>query len=177
MRFELKQISAASIPEALAKVERYRLLNEPKLAESICLDILAAAPEDQQALIALLLARSDQFDPQNRNAKGAHEALAQIKGEYERAYYAGIIWERLAHSYIRHGRHGESSAAYHALRGAMEYFEKAAKLSPAGNDDAILRWNTCARVLMEHPGICPAQDEQVEDAWVPAEADSHIPDV
>lgn len=177
MHFELKKISADSIREALSKVERYRLLNEPKLAESICLDILAAVSNNQQALIALLLARTDQFDSDNRNAKGAHEVLEQIKGEYERAYYAGIIWERLAHSYIHHGRHRESSAAYHALRGAMEYFEKASKLSPPGNDDAILRWNTCARVLMEHPGICPAQDDQPEDAWVPAEADSHIPDV
>ena len=177
MHFELKKISADSIPEALAKVERYRLLNEPKLAESICLDILATTPDHQQALIALLLARTDQFDSNDLNAKGAHEVLAKIKGEYERAYYAGIIWERLAHSYIHQGIHGQSSSAYHALRGAMEYFEKASKLSPQGNDDAILRWNTCARVIMQHPAICPTQDEQPEDAWVPAEADSHIPDV
>jgi hypothetical protein len=59
----------------------------------------------------------------------------------------------------------------------MEYFEKASKVSPSGNDDAILRWNTCARVIMQNPGICPSHDEQPEDAWVPAEADSHIPDV
>ena len=62
MHFELKSISEQSIPEALAKVERYRLLNEPSLAESICLDILAIAPNHQQALISLLLARTDQFD-------------------------------------------------------------------------------------------------------------------
>ena len=45
MHFELKSISEKSIPEALAKVERYRLLNEPGLAESICLDILAIVPD------------------------------------------------------------------------------------------------------------------------------------
>ena len=45
MHFELKSISEQSIPEALAKVERYRLLNEPSLAESICLDILAIVPD------------------------------------------------------------------------------------------------------------------------------------
>jgi len=59
MHFELKSISEKSIPEALAKVERYRLLNEPGLAESICLDILAIVPDHQQALISLLLARTD----------------------------------------------------------------------------------------------------------------------
>ena len=61
MHFELKRIAPDSIPEALSKVERYRLLNEPSLAESICLDILAVAPENQDALISLLLARTDQF--------------------------------------------------------------------------------------------------------------------
>ena len=59
MHFDLKSISVESIPEALKKVERYRLLNEPTLAESICLDILAIVPDHQQALISLLLARTD----------------------------------------------------------------------------------------------------------------------
>jgi len=61
MHFDLKHISVESIPEALAKVERYRLLNEPSHAESICLDILTIVPAHQQALISLLLARTDQF--------------------------------------------------------------------------------------------------------------------
>ena len=93
MQFKLKSISAESIPEALAKVERYRLLNEPGLAESICLDILAIEPGHQQALISLLLARTDQFHS-NVPAKAAQEVLPQLKGDYEQAYYAGIIWER-----------------------------------------------------------------------------------
>ena len=80
MHFELKSISEQSIPEALAKVERYRLLNEPSLAESICLDILAIAPNHQQALISLLLARTDQFDS-DLHVKAAQEVLAQIKGD------------------------------------------------------------------------------------------------
>src|SRR5499427_6375667 len=102
MHFELKSISQQSIPEALAKVERYRLLNEPSLAESICLDILAVVPDHQQALISLLLARTDQFQS-HVHAKAAQEALAKITGAYERAYYEGIIWERLGHARIRRG--------------------------------------------------------------------------
>ena len=102
MHFELKSISVQSIPEALAKVERYRLLNEPSLAESICLDVLAIVPDHQQALISLLLARTDQFHSHG-TAKAAQEVLARIKGDYERAYYAGIIWERLGSAPIRQG--------------------------------------------------------------------------
>jgi hypothetical protein len=115
MHFELKSISEHSIPEALAKVERYRLLNEPSLAESICLDILAIVPDHQQALISLLLARTDQFHS-HVDAKAAQTVLAQIKGDYERAYYAGIIWERLGNARLRQGAAGAGASAYHALR-------------------------------------------------------------
>ena len=176
MQFQLKSISVQSIPEALAKVERYRLLNEPVLAESICLDILSIVPDHQQALISLLLARTDQFDS-NMNAKPALEVLSQIKGDYERAYYAGIIWERQGNAHIRHGISGGSGAAYHALRGAMADFERASTLSPPGNDDAILRWNTCARVIMQNPGIVPSPDDQSTETWIREEASSRIGDL
>ena len=119
MHFELKSISAQSISDALAKVERYRLLNEPVLAESICLDILAIVPDHQQALISLLLSRTDQFDS-DPQPKGAQEVLAQIQGEYEQAYYAGIIWERLGNARVRHGDRRAGTSAYHALQGCNE---------------------------------------------------------
>jgi hypothetical protein len=183
MHFQLKSISPESIPEALAKIERYRLLNEPALAESICLDILAILPDHQPALISLLLARTDQFRD-SLNAKAAQDILAEIKGEYERAYYTGIIWERLAHARMHqrnpgvpaayHALPGASAAAYHALRTAMSHFEKAATLSPAGNDDATLRWNTCARTIMQHPEIIA--DEQAADTWQHSETSSRIAD-
>ncbi len=175
MHFELKSISAQSIPEALAKVERYRLLNEPNLAESICLDILAIVPDHQQALIALLLSRTDQFES-NVNAKAAQDVLSRIKGDYERAYYAGIIWERLGHARLHHGGSGGAAAAYHALREAMGHYERAAGFSMPGNDDAILRWNTCARVIMQNPEVRPLPDEEPADTWVRDEASSRIAD-
>jgi hypothetical protein len=175
MQFELKSISAQSIPEALAKVERYRLLNEPSLAESICLDILAVAPAEQRALISLLLARSDQF-ASTMNTKSAQDVLPHIKGDYERAYYAGIIWERLGHARLQQGSPGGPAAAYHALRKAMTHYEKAATLSTASNDDANLRWNTCARVIMQHPEIVAAGDEQPSEAWLRDQSNSRIAD-
>jgi hypothetical protein len=161
MHFDLKPISVESVPEALAKVERYRLLNEPSLAESICLDILAVVPGHQQALISLLLARTDQFGSEVVAAT-AREVLSRIEGDYEHAYYGGIIWERIAHAYLRQGGPGSAAAAYHALREAMEHFERAEAFRPPGNDDAILRWNTCARVIMRNPEIRPLPHEEFQ---------------
>jgi hypothetical protein len=175
MHFDLKSISVQSIPEALAKVERYRLLNEPILAESICLDILAVVPDHQQALISLLLARTDQF-PQQLPAKAAQEILARIKGDYEQAYYAGIIWERVGHARIRQGGTGGGASAYHALREAMAHYDRAIDFAAPGNDDAILRWNTCARVIMQNPGVRPLPDEDPTHAWARDEAGSRIAD-
>jgi len=60
--FTLKLLHKEGIPAALDKAERYRLLNEPAEAESICLDVLAIEPDHQQALITLLLALTDQFE-------------------------------------------------------------------------------------------------------------------
>jgi hypothetical protein len=175
MQFALKSISPQSIPEALAKVERYRLLNEPSLAESICLDILAIVPDQQQALISLLLARTDQFD-RNLNAKSAQEVLSKITGAYERAYYAGIVLERMGHAHIHHSGLGQGSAAYHALRAAMSRYEDAAQFSPPGNEDAALRWNTCARVIMRNAESSSFDDDQPVDARASYEADSRIGD-
>ena len=175
MHFELKSISEQSIPEALAKVERYRLLNEPSLAESICLDILAIAPNHQQALISLLLARTDQFHS-HVHVKAAREVLAQIEGDYERAYYEGIIWERLGNARIRHGGAGAGASAYHALREAMDHYEKAMNFAIPGNDDAILRWNTCARVIMQNPDVRPVPESELAEAWEHDEAGSRIAD-
>src|SRR5579864_3525344 len=62
MTLELKTLSLEAVPRALAKAERYRLLNEPGEAESICRDALDADPDNQDALVMLLLALTDQFD-------------------------------------------------------------------------------------------------------------------
>lgn len=175
MHFELKSISEQGIPEALAKVERYRLLNEPSLAESICLDILAVAPDHQEALISLLLAHTDQFDS-HAHVRGAREALAQIKGDYERSYYEGIIWERMGNARIRDGVNVAGESAYHALREAMSHYEKAMTFASRGNDDAILRWNTCARLIMQNPQIHPIPESGPAEVWEHDEAGSKIAD-
>lgn len=161
MQFELKSISPAGIGEALEKAERYRLLNEPSLAESICLDVLHIDPGNQQALVMLLLSLTDQFG-HGAAAGKARELLPRLKGEYEQHYYAGIIWERLAHAQLRKGSPNGVFAAYDAFREAMLLYESAGKIRPAANDDALLRWNTCVRFLNQHPNLKPRVQELPE---------------
>ena len=160
--FELKPLHKDAIPAALDKAMRYRLLNEPGAAQSICLDILQVEPNNQQALVTLLLAMTD------RLAKGysigdtqIQEVLGRLSGDYERAYYTGIVWERRAKARLANGSPGSSYAAYDFFREAMEWFEKAEAIRPTGNDDAILRWNSCARVIMSN-NLSPRSEEYAE---------------
>jgi hypothetical protein len=161
--FELKPISPGAVPIALAKAERYRLLNEPWQAESICRDILRIEPEHDLALVMLLLSLTDQFGEGVTTAQ-AREALARIKDRYEHAYYAGIICERWADALLRKGSPGVGFTAYENLREAMGHYERAEQLRPEGNDDALLRWNTCARILVRNKDLRPRGEEVFEPA-------------
>jgi len=148
---DLKSLSKEAIPAALEKAERYRLLNEPGEAESICLDILETDPENQPALITLLLALTDRFSKgYGVSDTPANQLLARIKGEYERAYYGGILAERRAKAKLAQGHPGAGHYAYNELCEAMRQFEKAESIRPPGNDDALLRWNTCARMMAKN---------------------------
>jgi hypothetical protein len=149
--FELKPLGPEAVPRAMEKAERYRLLNEPEEAESICLDVLAIEPEHQEALITLLLALTDQFRTGCADCSTrAQEVLPRLHSEYNRCYYAGIICERRGTAQLDKGGFGSGSFAFSWLRHAMEWYEKAEALREPGNDDAILRWNTCARIIMKH---------------------------
>jgi hypothetical protein len=145
---ELKPISREAIPHALQKVERYRLLNEPAEAESICRDVLRAEPGNQRALVMLLLTQTDQFG-RGTSVNDARAVLDRLQGDYERAYYDGIISERQGKAQLRTGTPGSKSNAHHWIQEAMASYERAEALRPGGNDDAILRWNACARLLRD----------------------------
>jgi hypothetical protein len=159
--FTLKPISPESVPSALAKAERYRLLNEPQEAESICRDILAIEPENQQALISLVLALTDQLSFDAQAFTNALSMVERLQTPYDRAYYAGIAWERRAKA--RHyGGHGAQQYVYEWIMRAMELFEDAERLRPAGNDDALLRWNACVRYLTRHKELVKPIVEMAE---------------
>jgi hypothetical protein len=164
--FTPKPITRAAIPAALEKAERYRLLNEPGGAESICLDVLAADPDEQQAQVTLLLAITDQFDEDTAaNVRRARDVLPRIRDGYKRAYYAGVIDERHAKVLLRRGMLRSGEAAYALLRDAMRWYEEAEKSRPAGDDEAILRWNTCARLLATNEQLRPGAREDYEPAF------------
>ncbi len=142
--FELKPLHHEAVPAALEKANRYRLLNEPGAAESIYLDILAIEPDNQEALVNIVLAMSDRLSKDYAVGDGRfQDFLAKIEGEYERAYYTGIVYERRAKAALNKG----GINVYELFEQAMEWFEKAEAIRPTGNDDAILRWNGCARVI------------------------------
>jgi hypothetical protein len=161
--FELKPLSREAVGRALEKAERYRLLNEPVEAESICLDVLGLEPEHPQALVMLLLALTDQFDEHLVDSLArAREVLPRLRDDYQRAYYAGIVSERRAKAHMRAGSLGARHAAHDSFREAMDWYEKAESVRPPGNDDALLRWNACARILMANPRLQAAPDEPYE---------------
>jgi hypothetical protein len=155
--FELKLLSREGIPGALAKAERYRLLNQPWEAECIYRDVLAVDPDNQEATIGLVLALTDQFEQGPPSiVPRAREALQGLQDEYQRAYYAGIICERRARILLHGARPGSGAMAYDLLSEAKVWYERAEALRPPGNDDVLLRWNACARLLMGHPQAASA---------------------
>ena len=148
---ELKPISAETIPSALDKAERYRLLNEPREAESICRDILEADHDNQQGLLLLLLSLTDQFERgYDVSLKSVQDLLTRLHGEYDRAYYAGVILERWGKAQLQSGI--PASTAHDWLREAMLCYDKADAIHPRDNAEAILRWNTCARIINQSSG-------------------------
>ena len=142
--FELKTLHYEAIPSALEKANRYRLLNEPGAAESIYLDILAVDSDNQEALINIVLAMSDRFGKDYAIGDARiTEYVTRIKSDYDRTYYTGIMYERRGKAVL--AKNGVGS--YELFRQAMDCFETAEAMRPVGNDDAILRWNGCARVI------------------------------
>jgi hypothetical protein len=157
-RLQPKVISSEALGKALEKAEHYRLLNEPEEAESICLDVLAVEPDNQRARRTLVLALTDQFEL----GHGISEAREQVRGltdEYERTYYTGIVCERRARAFL-HTTAG--STACDVFVEAMEWYEKAEKLRPAGNDDCRLRWNSCLRTIRKE-GLRPQPHDDAND--------------
>ncbi|HIG30785.1 MAG TPA: hypothetical protein EYQ50_24470 [Verrucomicrobiales bacterium] len=151
MQFKLKSISKRAVSKAIEKAMRYRLLNEPSEAESICLDVLKADNNNQKALIVLLLALTDRFGiDEALSDTQAEDVTKRLQDEYEQAYYSGIICERKGKASLTHGGPSANYDACEWLCEAMTCFKKAETIRPKDNDDALLRWNACARIIMSN---------------------------
>jgi hypothetical protein len=164
-QFKLKPISKEAIPRAIQKAERYRLINQSWAAESICRDVLEIDPTNQRVLVTFVLALTDQLaDDYGHTLQVVRETLPRIADPYQRAYYTGIASERSAQALMHRGGMGSGAMAYDALRDAMSWYERAEGIRPPGNDDAILRWNTCARLISGNSQLGP----HTESAYEPA---------
>jgi len=160
--FTLKPISRDSVDSSLAKAERYRLLNEPSEAESICRDILTVDPSNRQARVSLILSLTDQIHQETSAFSSALNAIPGLETAYDRAYYSGIAWERRAKAFHGAGGHRSGGYIYAWLVKALNLFEEAERSRPSGNDDAVLRWNACVRFLDRHPELQPVAEEVTE---------------
>ena len=155
---QLKRISKTAVPSALKKAERYRLLNEPSEAESICHDILEVDPENGDVKVMLILALSDQLTERMAAFGEAQEVVDTLETEYDRNYFMGLLCERRARAHFRHGSIGSEHVAYDWFQNALQFFDKAAKGRPEGNDDSYFRWNAVIRTLEQHPSLQPHQE-------------------
>lgn len=162
--YEMKKLSAEAIPRALEKAERYRLLKESYEAESICQDVLTVDPENQQALTILLLSLTDKFDRKlSEEFAKAKNVLERLSDSYCKAYYRGIVFERRAKTHLNSGQPGSGKTAYEWLVKAMNAYDEALTFCNPDNQDALLRWNTCARLINDNPQVSPPGEEPREE--------------
>jgi hypothetical protein len=154
---EFKQLGKEAIPAAIEKAKQYRLLNEPSAAQSICLDILEVEPDNQEALVIIILAMTDRLtrDYSVGDAQ-INTYLARLSDEFQKAYYTGIVYERRAKAILKKGAIGSEATVYELFRQAMEWFEKAESLSSEQDDNAILRYNHCLRIINSN-GLAPQE--------------------
>jgi hypothetical protein len=107
---------------------------------------LAIEPQHQFAVRLLGLALTDQFTGRGSDRyRETEEIFRQLQEPYERLYYTGILHERRAKAQLNAGQPPRSLLAL--FEQALHSFAEAEKIRPAGNDDAILRWNRCVRLL------------------------------
>lgn len=160
--FQLKVLHKEAIPAAIEKAERYRFLQDSSAAESICRDILQVDAANQQVLVMLILTLTDQFGAVGSvHPNQVRDFLPRLTSEYQRTYYAGIICERWAKAQLNRAAMGASALAYEWLMEAMDWYDQAEKLRTDKNDEALLRWNSCARVIAKHR--LEARDEPFQE--------------
>lgn len=161
----LKPISHEGVAATLQKAQRYRLLHDSVAAESICLDVLGVEPDNVEAQVMHVLAITDQFAAgQAADRARARIAVARLRDPYQSAYYNGVICERWAKTLISRATAESAAMAFESIEKALTFYAVAEALRPAGNDEVILRWNTCVRMLQRDPQLRPREAE----AWEPS---------
>ncbi len=162
---EIKPISRAGVAAALQKAHRYRVLNDSVAAESICIDVLGVEPDNEEARVMHVLAITDQFaggHPDDRAR--ALTAVEHLRDAYKHSYYNGVICERWAKAVLHRAGPQASEIAFDWLEKALAWYAEAEAAATEGNDEAILRWNTCVRMMTRDPHLRPSEPE----VWQPS---------
>jgi tetratricopeptide (TPR) repeat protein len=170
MEYALKRILPTGVDAALQKADKYRELNQPAEAESICRDVLAIDPDHPLALRILGLALTDQFEPATgHHFLEAQQCFARLRDPYERAFYDGLAWERQAKAQL--GARFPVPAVRALFQRALSRYAEAEAVRPPGNDDSILRWNSCVRTLATLPAQPDAGESPIdtEGDFVPSQ--------
>ena len=111
-------------------------------------------------MITLLLALTDQFvSPRGSRVREASELVEHLEDEYDKRYYSGMICERRGVASLAKAGPDSGPIAYDWLRRAMDHYESPDEVGPEGNEEALLRWNTCARVIMRDHHVRPLPEE------------------
>ena len=161
MDYTLKRILPSGVDAALQKADKYRELDQPAEAESICRDVLAVDSDNQLALRILGLALTDQFEASGTRVLEAQKVFGRLRDPYERAFYSGLACERRAKAQLSTGL--PSYALRPLFDEALALYAEAETLRPTGNDDPILRWNSCVRALDAVPKSTKTESEPPTD--------------
>lgn len=162
MEYVLKRIGPRGVHAAVEKADKYRELNQPAEAESVCRDVLEVDPDNQLALRILGLALTDRFDPSSgARFNEARQVFARLRDAYERAFYGGLACERQAKAQLAGNL--PLAAVRPLFDEALAGYAEAEALRPPGNDDPILRWNSCIRAFHAALGTAPAEAELLDD--------------
>jgi len=164
MEYVLKRILPSGVGAALQKADKYRELGQPTEAESICRDVLAVDPGNQAAWRNLGLALSDQFGAlRGGQFAEAERIFARLEDPYARAFYSGLVCERQAKAQLT--AHTPLHSVRPLFEHALAYYAEAEAIRPPGNDDPILRWNSCVRALQAAQGPASAEREDRPEEW------------
>ncbi len=139
-------IHKTAIPNVLKKAKQYRLLLEPDLAISICIDIFAIDANNQEALIIYILALTDKLSNGCKvTDKKILDTIAKLSTKFYKDYYTGIFLEKKARAMLKNTM--SKSFAYAAFMQAIKAYKQAEKLADKDCSDAILRYNSCLRTI------------------------------
>ena len=91
-----------------------------------------------------------------RRSRRRRRTAERIRATRPRLLHRHHLGERRAKARLRRGVPDCGPRAYEWLREAMNWYEKPKPSALHGNDDALLRWNACARLIMRDRRLVPA---------------------